>query len=171
MKYKEINIKKTKSNTNIKILNNKEENKLYEQIEIYGEEIERKNKEILILKKRINNLLIYLKRKDTNILILDNELKMYEKENEEIKIDNNNLINEKKKLEKINEILISKKENVLETGVEKSNKIILEQKKENETLRNRFDNLYKELDEYRKKNSELSKELRKIKEDFNKSEY
>ena len=172
LKYKEINLKKIKSNnTNIKIINNKEENKIYEQIEIYGEEIERKNKEILILKKRIKNLLIYLKRKDNNILILDNELKMYEKENEEIKIDNNNLINEKKKLEKINEILISKKENVLETGVEKCNKIILEQKKENEILKNRFDNLYKELNEYRKKNSQLSKELRKIKEEFNEYEY
>ena len=33
-------------------------------------------------------------------------------------------------------------------------------------MRNRYDNLFKELDDYRKKNSELSKELRKIKEDF-----
>ena len=104
IKYKENNVQKNYKNNNIKIINSKDENKLYEQIEKYGEEIERKNKEILILKKRIKNLLVYLKRKDNNILILDNELRMYEKENEEIKIDNNNLINEKKNWKKSTKI-------------------------------------------------------------------
>ena len=36
----------------------------------------------------------------------------------------------------------------------------MEQKRENENLRNRFDNLFNELDNYRKRNAELSKELK-----------
>ena len=124
-----------------------------------------KNKEILLLKKRIKNLLIYLKRKDNNILILDNELRMFEKENEEMKIDNKSLMKENKKLEKVNENLLAKKECICNVGLEHCNKAVIEQKKENEILRNRFDDLFNELDEYRKRNGELTKELKKLKDD------
>ena len=133
---------------------------MYEEIEKYEYEIERKNKEILLLKKRIRNLLIYLKKKDNNILILDNELRMYEKENEEIKMDNNYLIKENQKLEKINENLQSK------TGNEYNNKNYIDQKRENENLRNRYNALFKELDDYRKKNAELTEELNNLKEEW-----
>ena len=121
------------------------ETKLNEQIEEYEYEIEIKSKEILLLKKRIRNLLIYLKKKDNNILILDNELRIYEKENEEIKKDNNILIKENQKLEKINEQLLEQKDCICYTGIEKSNKVILEQKRENDNLRNRYNALIKEL--------------------------
>ena len=77
-----------------------------------------------MLKKRIKNLLIYLKRKDNNILILDNELRMFEKENEEMKMDNKSLKEENKKNGKIIENLLSKRECICETGIEKSTKII-----------------------------------------------
>ena len=120
-----------------------------------------------MLKKRIKNLLIYLKRKDNNILILDNELRMFEKENEEMKIDNKSLKEENKKNSKIIENLLAKRECICETGIEKSSKIIEDQKRENEKLRSRFDGLFKELDDYRKKNVELSKELEKLKDDSN----
>ena len=157
---KEYKNKNNKINiNNIKRVNN-DENYLYEEIEKYQYEIERKNKEILLLKKRIRNLLIYLKKKDNNILILDNELRMYEKENEEIKMDNNYLIKENQKLEKINENLQSK------TGNEYNNKNYFDQKRENENLRNRYNALFKELDDYRKKNAELTEELNNLKEEW-----
>ena len=106
--------------------------------------------------------MIYLKKKDNNILILDNELRMYEKENEEIKMDNNYLIKENQKLEKINDNLQSK------SGNEKySNKNCIDQKRENENLRNRYNALFKQLDDYRKRNAELTKELNNLKEDWN----
>ena len=106
--------------------------------------------------------MIYLKKKDNNILILDNELRMYEKENEEIKMDNNYLIKENQKLEKINDNLQSK------SGNEKySNKNYIDQKRENENLRNRYNALFKQLDDYRKRNAELTKELNNLKEDWN----
>ena len=60
---------------------------------------------------------------------------------------------------------------MVETGIGNNNKIILEQKKENESLRNRYDNLFKELDDYRKKNSELSNELRQIKQELTSMNY
>ena len=52
----------------------RKEKELYEQIDIYHKEFESKNKEITILKKRILTLVAYLKRKDKNILILDNNI-------------------------------------------------------------------------------------------------
>ena len=174
-KYLEKNIQKQginriNNNKNLSNINNtnNDENKLHEQIELYENEIERRNKEIILLKKRIRNLLLYLKRKDNNILILDNELRMYEKENEEIKIDNKNLTKENKKLEKINENLLAKKECICNIGLEHCNNAVIEQKKEKEILRNRFDDLFNELDEYRKRNGELSKELKQLKEDSKK---
>ena len=158
---------KNNKNNNIKRIN-MNENNLYDQIEKYEYEIENKNKEILLLKKRIRNLLIYLKKKDSNILILDNELRILEKENEEIKIDNNNLIKENQKLEKIKNVnnILSKGERIRETGDEKYNKYYIEQKIENENLRNRYNALFEELNDYRKKNAELTKELNNLKEDW-----
>ena len=162
-KENELKIYKGKNKkVNIRIINDNEENQLYEKIEIYEYEIEQKTKEILMLKKRIRNLLIYLKRKDNNILILDNELRMFEKENEEIKLDNKKLTKENRKLENINQNLLSQKNYAYP-----NNNIITEQKRENENLRNRFDNLFNELDNYRKRNAELSKELKKLKDDWN----
>ena len=76
----------------------------------------------------------------------------FEKENEEMKMDNKSLKEENKKNGKIIENLLSKRECICETGIEKSTKIIEDQKRENEKLRNRFDGLFKELDDYRKKN-------------------
>ena len=61
--YVEKNTKKVyinKSNDSNVTLKEKE---LYEQIEIYETEIENKNQEISLLKRRIRNLVIYLKRK------------------------------------------------------------------------------------------------------------
>ena len=173
---KNKNNQKTKIN-NIRKVNNKniDENKLFEQIESYEYEIERKNKEIILLKKRIKNLLIYLKKKDNNILILDNELRMYEKENEEIKIDHNNLIKENQRLEDININLLANNLCICDTGISKCNhnkqpdeinKYYLEQKKETQNLRNRYNALFKDLEEYRKKNDELSNELKNLKEDW-----
>ena len=40
-----------------------------------------------------------------------------------------------------------------------------QQKKEAENLRNRFNSLYEELNEYRKKNVELNKELKRLQEE------
>ena len=160
--YVEKNSKKVyknKSNDTNVIIKEKE---LYEQIEIYETEIENKNKEISLLKRRIRNLVIYLKRKDYNILRLDNELRIIEKENEEIRIDNEFLANENKKLEKINERLLNKKECQCDIGIERYCEVVDKQKKENEDLRNRFNNLYKELDEYRRRNMTLTDELNKL---------
>ena len=160
--YVEKNTKKVymnKSNDTNATLREKE---LYEQIEIYETEIENKNQEISLLKRRIRNLVIYLKRKDYNILRLDNELRIIEKENEEIRIDNEFLASENKKLEKINEKLLNKKECKCDIGIERYSEVVDQQKKENEDLRNRFNNLYKELDEYRKRNMNLTDELNKL---------
>ena len=72
------------------------------------------------------------------------------------------LTKENRKLENINQNLLSQKKYEYP-----NNNIITEQKRENENLRNRFDNLFNELDNYRKRNAELSKELKKLKDDWN----
>ena len=161
-KYKN-NIKTT--NINNITTNYSKEKELYDQIEIYENHIENKNKEISILKKRIKTLVVYLKRKDNNILILDNELKIVEKQNEEILIDNNALTAENKKLEKINENLLNKKQCTCDIGFERYNTVIQQQKRDGEKLRDRFNGLFNELNEYRKKNVDLSKELKKLEEE------
>ena len=143
---------------NIKI-NDIKEKELYEQISIYEKEIECKNKEITILRKRILTLVIYLKRKDKNILILDNELKIVEKENEEMRVDNDALTIKNKTLEKINDNLLNKKKCTCDVGLERYNIAFEQQKTDAEKLRNRFNGLFKELSEYRKKNVELNKEF------------
>jgi hypothetical protein len=160
--YVEKNTKKVYMNKSNDTNVNLREKELYEQIEIYETEIENKNQEISLLKRRIRNLVIYLKRKDYNILRLDNELRIIEKENEEIRTDNEFLASENKKLEKINEKLLNKKECKCDIGIERYSEVVEQQKKENEDLRNRFNNLYKELDEYRKRNINLTDELNKL---------
>ena len=161
-KKTKIIISNRKAN-NIKT-NDRKEKELYEQISIYEKEIECKNKEITILRKRILTLVIYLKRKDKNILILDNELKIFKKENEEMRIDNDVLTIENKKLEKIKDNLINKKKCTCNLGLERYNTVLEQQKTDAEKLRNRFNGLFKELSEYRKKNIELNKELKKLQE-------
>ena len=64
--------------------------------------------------------------------------------------------------------LLAKKECICNVGLEHCNKAVIEQKKENEILRNRFDDLFNELDEYRKRNGELTKELKKLNKKWNK---
>ena len=82
----------------------------------------------------------------------------------------------KELLEKLNELNnstrtktdINKEENMNENeniiNIEKQNQIIKEQKEELDSLRTRFEQLYKELNQYRKKNSDLNIEIKKIKE-------
>ena len=90
-------------------------------------------------------------------------------ENEELKKVNKEL------LEKLNELNnsttirtdINKEENINENdniNIEKQNQIIMEQKEELNSLRLRFEQLYKELNQYRKKNSDLNIEIKRIKE-------
>ena len=162
-KYKYLkNNKNAYKNTNNITTNTFIEKELYENLEVYENEIEIKNKEIIILKKRIQTLILYLKRKERNILILDNELNIVEKQNEELLLDNNKLSIENKKLEKINDNLLNKKECICDIGLERYSIVVEQQKKDAENLRNRFNGLYKELNEYRKKNVELNKELKNL---------
>ena len=53
-----------------------------------------------------------------------------------------------------------------ENGInnEKQSKIISEQKQELELLRTRFEQLYRELNQYRQKNSDLNIEIKKLKD-------
>ncbi len=68
-----------------------------------------------------------------------------------MKIDNNSLYTENKKLEKINENLLNKQQCICDIGLERYNVVVEQQKKDAENLRNRFNGLFKELEEYRKK--------------------
>ena len=68
-------------------------------------------------------------------MILDNELKIVEKQNEEILIDNNALTAENKNLEKINENLLNKKQCTCDFGLERYNNVIQQQKRDGEKLR------------------------------------
>ena len=82
-----------------------------------------------------------------------------------MRIDNDVLTIENKKLEKIKDNLINKKKCTCNVGLERYNTVLEQQKTDAEKLRNRFNGLFKELSEYRKKNVELNKELKKIQEE------
>ena len=82
-----------------------------------------------------------------------------------MRLDNDNLIAENKRLEYKNENLLKKKPSSPEIGLERYSDVVERQKKEAENLRNRFNNLFTELNEYRKKNVELNKELKKLQEE------
>ena len=103
-------------------------------------------------------------------IIDDEEFNELVDENEELKKMNKEL------LEKLNELNnstrtkteINKEENLNENeniiNIEKQNQIIKEQKEELDSLRTRFEQLYKELNQYRKKNSDLNIEIKRIRE-------
>ena len=86
---------------------------------------------------------------------------------EEIKIDNEKLYEENQKLEKINENLLNKQKCICDIGLERYNLVIEQQKKDAENLRGRFNGLFKELEQYRKKNIELKNELKNLQEESN----
>ena len=103
-------------------------------------------------------------------IIDDEEFNELVDENEELKKMNKEL------LEKLNELNnstrtktdINKEENLNENenniNIEKQNQIIKKQKEELDSLRLRFEQLYKELNQYRKKNSDLNIEIKRIRE-------
>ena len=82
-----------------------------------------------------------------------------------MRIDNDVLTIENKKLKKINDNLLNKKKCTCDVGLERYNIVLEQQKTDAEKLRNRFNGLFKELSEYRKKNVELNKELKKLQEE------
>ena len=116
-------------------------------------QIEDKNKEIAALSKKIQKLILYMRRKDDNILILNEDVKMLEKENSDLKINNEFLVKDNQRILKLNTGKISNKE---------IDNIIKEQKEETEILRKRFNNLYKEFNEYKKRNAEFLGDYKKI---------
>ena len=110
------------------------ENDLNREIEKYKNELNEKNKEIIDLKKKVKNLTIYIQKKDQTLLLMDNQIKMVEEQNEQITSDYNNLINET---------------NSLNLNCNKNSP---------------FKDLIRELNEYRKVNLELNRELVKLRE-------
>ena len=142
---------------------NKDINKLKNEI---------KYKDIIIkkMKEEIANL-SKAKIIEHRTIIDDEEFNELVDENEELKKMNKELI------EKLNELNnsstrtktdINKEENINEKesfiNYIKQNQIINEQKEELDLLRIRFEQLYRELNQYRQKNSDLNIEIKKIKE-------
>jgi chromosome segregation ATPase len=105
-------------------------------------------------------------------IVEDEEFNELVDENEELKKMNKELI------EKLNECnnnstrtktdIINKEDNLNENdnggNNEKQSQIINQQKQELELLRTRFEQLYRELNQYRQKNSDLNFEIKKLKD-------
>ena len=152
----------------LKTMNLTEREKEKEDINKLKTEIKNKNNIIKKMKEEISNL-SKTQIIEHRTIIDDEEFNELVDENEELKKVNKEL------LEKLNELNnsttirtdINKEENINENdniNIEKQNQIIMEQKEELNSLRLRFEQLYKELNQYRKKNSDLNIEIKRIKE-------
>ena len=146
-------------------LNEKEDiNKLKNEIKKKDNIIKKMKEELLVLSKP--------KVEEQKAISVNEELNELVDENEELKKINKELI------EKLNEYNtysttrtktdINKEDNLNESTInyddnEKQNQIIMEQKEELELLRSRFEQLYKELNQYRQKNYDLNMEIKKLK--------
>ena len=102
-------------------------------------------------------------------VIDDEEFNEIVEENEELKKINKELIEKLYELNNSTRTKTDNKEEIINDNenninIEKKNQIIQEQKKELQLLRERFEQLYRELNQYRKKNSDLNIEIKKIKE-------
>ena len=147
----------------------REKEKEKEDINKLKNEIKNKDNIIKKMKEEISNL-SKTQIIEHRTIIDDEEFNELVDENEELKKLNKEL------LEKLNELNnstrtktdINKEENLNDNenniNNEKQNQIIMEQKEELDSLRVRFEQLYKELNQYRQKNSDLNIEIKKIKE-------
>ena len=126
------------------------------------------NKESSIKKELLskNNLIKSLQEKlaINHTIIEDEEFNQLVEENEELKKINKEL------LEKINESGDTTHTKITENDTnnlnEKQNRLILEQKKEIESLHIKFEQLYKELNKYRLKNTDLNNQIQKMQENY-----
>ena len=181
--FNDENIIIDERDSNIDIINLSVEEKILKSINFSEREKEKEDLNINKLKAEIknkDNIIKKMKEEIANLsktqiiehrtIIDDEEFNELVDENEELKKMNKEL------LEKLNELNnstrtktdINKEENLNENeniiNIEKQNQIIKEQKEELDSLRIRFEQLYKELNQYRKKNSDLIIEIKRIRE-------
>ena len=166
--------------SNIDMVNLSVEEKILKNMNL--SEREKDKKDINKLKNEIkykDSLIKKMKEEITNLsktqiiehrtIIEDEEFNELVDENEELKKLNKELI---EKLSELNNSTrtktdINKEDNINENDNiinYKQNQIISEQKEELELLRVRFEQLYRELNQYRQKNSDLNIEIKRIRE-------
>jgi hypothetical protein len=168
--------------SNIDMINLSVEEKILKNMNLTEREREKEKEDIDKLKieiKNKDNIIKKMKEEITNLsktqiiehrtIVEDEEFNELVEENEELKKLNKELI---EKLTELNNSTRTKTDNKEENinenenniNHEKQNQIINEQKEELDLLRVRFEQLYRELNQYRKKNSDLNIEIKKIKE-------
>jgi chromosome segregation ATPase len=144
---------------------NEEINKLKNEIRIKDNIINKMKEEISVLSQtQIIEHRTIVEDEEFNELVDENEeLKKLNKELiEKLNECNNNSTRTKTDINK--EDNLNENDNGINANYEKQIQIINQQKQELELLRTRFEQLYRELNQYRQKNSDLNIEIKKLKD-------
>jgi hypothetical protein len=144
---------------------NEEISKLKNEIRIKDNIINKMKEEISVLSQtQIIEHRTIVEDEEFNELVDENEeLKKLNKELiEKLNECNNNSTRTKTDINK--EDNLNEKDNGINANYEKQIQIINQQKQELELLRTRFEQLYRELNQYRQKNSDLNIEIKKLKD-------